>query len=586
MDMAAANEQKTQLCSNCKKDILVTNFTIHEVHCNRNISLCCFCKESVPKSEMKIHIESEHVQVTCKCNMKMEKSHLEDHKASACPLRLVMCQHCEIELAFNKLQDHEDYCGTRTETCSECGHHVMVKDLKEHPQVCGKVKEKRASQAMSHNYEADAANLCAFQTIRNILKSDNYVEPLQRMYGPLEGQFNSRFGEDQTSKNINRRNASAMQRDQPQGHELDLLERNKNTASSLYGELNSDLDYMLALRLQRENNPCNSIAAEIHHDFWNNYAKESESSEYLSGTNKSDTFSPVPLSNTSNQLKNDEIMLPCEFCEALYPEEDLILHETGCNPASAFASFSKRSSSPSQQQECNRPAKDFLNQLHSGKSTYSLQHKAVQTEGSIIIPCEFCGVQLEEEVLFHHQDQCDLRPATVRLGESWQPLPHKDNLKRSESPDVRRRIRHQGEILSGYLEDFRQQRFTHEIGVSQSLNNLETARSIPLASLSSVRVNDAPTQGKSSNLACNEGRLRNRGTSESGGGRPMSLVQPPQNFHSESYVPTFQGRSPPRPSVRNEASRNPRMGNVPVNFRNRRTKAKSQRPESGHHEEE
>lgn len=24
-------------------------------------------------------------------------------------------------------------------------------------------------------------------------------------------------------------------------------------------------------------------------------------------------------------------------------------------------------------------------------------------EDSIIIPCEFCGVQLEEEVLFHHQ---------------------------------------------------------------------------------------------------------------------------------------------------------------------------------------
>lgn len=28
---------------------------------------------------------------------------------------------------------------------------------------------------------------------------------------------------------------------------------------------------------------------------------------------------------------------------------------------------------------------------------------APSVEGSIIIPCEFCGVQLEEEVLFHHQ---------------------------------------------------------------------------------------------------------------------------------------------------------------------------------------
>lgn len=31
-------------------------------------------------------------------------------------------------------------------------------------------------------------------------------------------------------------------------------------------------------------------------------------------------------------------------------------------------------------------------------------------EDSIIIPCEFCGVQLEEEVLFHHQVRVPGRP--------------------------------------------------------------------------------------------------------------------------------------------------------------------------------
>ncbi|XP_067395605.1 TRAF-type zinc finger domain-containing protein 1 [Emydura macquarii macquarii] len=583
MDMAAVSEQETQLCSNCKKDIPVANFTIHEIHCSRNIGVCHFCKESIPKSEMKTHIESEHVQVTCKCNVKMEKCHLEDHEASACPLRPAVCQHCEIELAFNKLQDHEDYCGTRTETCSRCGRNIMVKDLKEHPEVCGKEEEeKRVNQARSHYAREDeAANLCTFQTIRNIL---------QRMPRPLEDQFYSDFRGDQTFKNINRRSASAMQRDQNQEDELERLERNKNSESPLYGEQNSSLDYMLALSLQRENNPHNNIAAEIHSDFWKNfYSKESNPSEHLSETNKSDTFSHDPLSiNTSNQLKND-IMLPCEFCEALYPEEDLILHQTGCNPASAFASFSKRSSSPSQQQEYDIHVKDFLEQLHSCRSTYPLQQQAVKTEGSIIIPCEFCGIQLEEEILFHHQDQCDLRPATASPAEgspSWQPLSPKDNLERSESPEARRRIRHQGEISPRYLEDFRQQRLAHAVRGSQSRSNLAVARSIPLTSFSAVRANDALTQkGKSSNLDGNEGRMRSRGTAESGTG-PVPIVRPTQNFHPEGYVPSFPRMSPTRPSVRNEAGRSPRMANVPVRFRNRSTKAKSQKPESGHPEEE
>ncbi|KAM9118595.1 TRAF-type zinc finger domain-containing protein 1 isoform 1-T2 [Pangshura tecta] len=592
MDMAAVNDQETQLCSNCKKAIPVANFTIHEIHCNRNIGVCHFCKESVPKSEIKKHIESEHVQVTCKCNMKMEKCHLEDHEASACPLRPAICQHCEIELAFNKLQDHEDYCGTRTETCSECGRNVMVKDLKEHPEVCGKeVEERRVSQAMSHyNHKDEAATLCTFQAIRNHLSSDGYAGPLRRMSRTQEGRFYSSFG-DQASKSINRRNASPVQKDQNREDELERLERNKNTESCLYGEQNSNLDYMLALSLQRENNPHNNIAAEIHSDFWKNfYSKESKPSEQLNEINKSDTFSHDLLSiNTSDQLKNDDIMLPCEFCEALYPEEDLILHQTGCNPASAFASFSKRGSSPSQQQEYNRHFKDFLDQLYSSRSTYPQQQQAVQTEGSIIIPCEFCGIQLEEEILFHHQDQCDLRPDTTSPGvglPSSQPLPPKDNLERSESPESRRRIRHQGETSPRYLEDFRQQSLAHAVRESRSLSNLAVARSIPLTSFSAVRANDALTQkGKSSNLDGNDRRLRSRDTAESGTG-PRPVVRSTQNIHPESYVPSFPRTSPTQPSMRKEAGRSPRTANVPVNFRNKSTKAKSQKPESGHLEEE
>ncbi|NXK04202.1 TRAD1 protein, partial [Herpetotheres cachinnans] len=120
-----------------KKDIPAANFITHEVHCSRYVAVCQLCKEAIPKSEMKNHIESEHVEVTCKCRMKMENRLLEEHKVSACPLRPGLCQYCEIQLPFKELLDHEIYCGARTETCDRCNRRIMLKDLKEHPQVCG-----------------------------------------------------------------------------------------------------------------------------------------------------------------------------------------------------------------------------------------------------------------------------------------------------------------------------------------------------------------------------------------------------------------------------------------------------------------
>ncbi|NXX53430.1 TRAD1 protein, partial [Scopus umbretta] len=207
------------------------------------------------------------------------------------------------------------------------------------------------------------------------------------------------------------------------------LERNENTHSSLYEEWNDDLDYVLALSLQNENNPHPNAAAEIPSDFWDNYyTKES-----------------VPLAKdiTVTYFADDEIiMLPCEFCEELYPAEDLILHQTGCNPASAFASFSKRSSSPHPREY------DGLRALGSKscRSLSSSQPRAVQAERNVMIPCEFCGIQLEEETLFHHQHHCDLRPASPAA--SFPPrqlLPPPANRERRESPELaRRRIRHQG----------------------------------------------------------------------------------------------------------------------------------------------
>ncbi|XP_054029300.1 TRAF-type zinc finger domain-containing protein 1 isoform X2 [Dryobates pubescens] len=539
MAIAAVSEvEAARLCGNCKKDIPAANFIIHEIHCSRNIEVCSYCSECIPKSEMKNHIESEHVQVTCKCRMKMESSLLKDHEASACPLRPALCQFCDIPLTFNKLQDHEVYCGARTERCGGCGQNVMVKDLKEHPRVCGQEVKKGRGRRTVPRSEGEDGDLLALRDVRTRLRSEDY---------------------------------------------LDQLASNQTTHSSLYDEWNADLDYVLALSLQNENNPPNNTADDIPSDFWESYyTKESVPSACLHERDKANIFSCDSLASlsTSNCAKRDEIiMLPCEFCEELYPAEDLILHQTGCNPASAFASFSKRSSSPNLREYNGLRAPGSK----SCRALFSSQTQAVW-EAENTIPCEFCGIQLEEETLFHHQHHCALRLANPTAGFKPQQLrpPHHSNPGRRDSPELaRRRVRHQGDVSLWCAEDFGQQRLSCPARETKLLNATANTRTAPL---SSARASDAPSlRGKPRKASGNEGRLKSRGAGGSAGGT-MLRERPAQNSPSEAFTPSFSRPPPSQPSTSSGGGRSLRVAEGANGFRRRSSQAKAQSPASGHPE--
>ncbi|XP_048179144.1 TRAF-type zinc finger domain-containing protein 1 isoform X2 [Corvus hawaiiensis] len=441
MAIAAVPAAESRLCGNCKKDIPAVNFIIHEIHCRRNIEICPYCSDSIPKSEMKNHIESEHVQVTCKCRMKMESSLLKDHEASSCPLRPVLCQFCDIQLAFNKLQEHELYCGARTEPCGRCGRNVLVRELKEHPRVCG-----REEKAAKGSRRAPG-------------------------FGKEDGAVRSRPGADK-----------------------------------------------------------------------------------------------------------DVIMLPCEFCEELCPAEDLILHQTGCNPASAFASFSKRSSSPNPWEYGGLQA----GVSNSRRAVPSSQPQAVQAEGDIMIPCEFCGIQLEEEILFHHQHHCDLRPASptgdIPARELPAPQPCGD---RRESPEpARRRIRHQGDVSPWHTESFGKLGLCSAPG---SRLRMETAKAGNAALSPPGRAGDAPaTRGKPGKGNGSEGTPKDRGDSAAG---TVPRVRPAQRFQAETFTSSSSRTSPAQPSSSTAGGRSLGLSDGRSGLRRRSSKAKAQSPAAGQAEE-
>lgn len=96
------------------------------------------------------------------------------------------------------------------------------------------------------------------------------------------------------------------------------------------------------------------------------------------------------------------------------PRDFLPPSQTGCNPASVFASFSKRLPSPPREDELSRSVAGLMNgptdTLASSIPTFPrsvsptpYSPPASPLEGDVVIPCEFCGVALEEAVVFHHQ---------------------------------------------------------------------------------------------------------------------------------------------------------------------------------------
>ncbi|XP_029475521.1 TRAF-type zinc finger domain-containing protein 1 [Rhinatrema bivittatum] len=577
--MAAAAEKETQLCGNCKKDIPMANFTIHEIHCRRNIAVCQNCMEPVPKSEMEDHIESEHAQITCKCGMKFEKNHLEKHETLECHLRLVNCQYCELELAFNKVEDHEDYCGTRTEVCNGCGRNIMVKESKAHPQVCGKDgdKKNRDRPRPPYSYVNDDGTWFESRALLNFLPREDYGPHLPRIPRQLESRFYTNFGLDEAFEGSNRRRSQIMQVDQNQENEQEKLERNISFESPIHGVDNSSLDYLLALSLQNEHNPSRDVDA-VEPDFWRTfYSKDLRPSRHhlrpaITDILSHDSSAPIII---PDEQKSNDIMLPCEFCEELFPEEDLILHQTGCNPDSVLASFSKRRFPPAQPQEQAKHFQSFLEQMSSpgfmspGFASLSDEPPALEPEESIIIPCEFCGIQLEEEILFHHQDQCDLRPCTAspaeRILPSQQWPPERDHVEKNESPEIHQRgIRNQGDISTHHLDEV--QRRVNRASQSVQQSNLAVTRSMW------PKPSDAAGDGDVLSLVKQDPThrlIRGRNTTE------PSAIQPTRSHYTERHAPVGPRASSLRHTSRNDLARNPRAQNAAVN-RNRTTKTKRQ----------
>ncbi|XP_021940829.1 TRAF-type zinc finger domain-containing protein 1-like [Zootermopsis nevadensis] len=335
-----------QFCSNCKREVPRSNFVMHNVHCQRKLALCNKCDEPVPRCELSAHNTNFHAVVKCPaCGHQCEKIHLVDHQNSSCSHRTICCNYCHIEIEANELAEHENYCGSRTERCEDCGEFVMLKYQQLHQDSNHsflKLKDEPGPKPSWSNMRVTSSSL-----LNDLGRQRKVSNASQDSARPTSAS--------------NRLSPSKRTNDMPQVNSATTAaptkDHHKTTIPSDDGGV--DLDQLLALRLAEQEHMLNTIPSAPY----------------------------VVDVGALTQGGGELVALPCEFCQAMVPANQLVIHETGCRPDLA------------RYDPVPVPLK------HRKPSTSSEEDK--DSDG---LPCEFCGLLFLPQFLLQHQALCNVTP--------------------------------------------------------------------------------------------------------------------------------------------------------------------------------
>ncbi|NWV12644.1 XAF1 factor, partial [Ptilonorhynchus violaceus] len=278
---------ENRFCKNCKRDVSAGNFSLHEAHCMRFLTLCPECDELVAQKDMEDHQAEAHKQIRCSlCHQSMQQYQLEHHENKECQKRAMKCNICDLEMPFNKLQEHLDICGSRTERCQECNKYIMYKDHNKHKDIC-------LNSGLSYHKDVD------FQT-GEASTNATFTHPTG-IGGNLCRKCNKSFPDDQYSQHL----VSIFKTEQE--HYLDPQQSSSSLAPSSSSE--------------------NAMA-------WKDVrpkGKERDQSLTSKMPKNKKISSPSPTSPQAlKDTQSFDMLVTCDYCNILLPLPTLRKHEIKC----------------------------------------------------------------------------------------------------------------------------------------------------------------------------------------------------------------------------------------------------------------
>ena len=130
------------ICDFCKRDIPERVIELHVVMCRNHSYVCEECDMVITKSAKNEHFEKYHSNEKCDaCDKEVPKGTLYIHKNLHCPKRQAICEYCKISLPKMELDIHIERCSNRTVICENCQKRVFRKNYDKHLLNCLQEKE-------------------------------------------------------------------------------------------------------------------------------------------------------------------------------------------------------------------------------------------------------------------------------------------------------------------------------------------------------------------------------------------------------------------------------------------------------------
>ncbi|XP_030756636.1 TRAF-type zinc finger domain-containing protein 1-like isoform X2 [Sitophilus oryzae] len=266
------------------------------------------------------------------------------------PQGLLPCRYCDLELPKLDLEEHENYCGSRTDKCLECGELVMFKNKQVHlDSNHGFVKLKdepgpQPSWESTTQRSASASNIETSQSRRRFRFTDFDFDPTPYLPAAYQPGGGLKKKEGESYKEISRR--------------LDCK------TEYIRNLLHDSASITIPLR-------SSGTAPRNHFNH-----------------NKGPAPQP-PASRRRNPPT--ELVIPCEFCDTPIPHEDLIQHQSGCRPD--LARYNPRR---------NRSAVAIADE----DDYFVAPPPRSDSPDDEELPCEFCANMVPASQLWRHQLTC------------------------------------------------------------------------------------------------------------------------------------------------------------------------------------